>query len=79
MFGIVLTVQALKAMFTTQITPEYTHLKWANVSTWYTVLSLSAKLILEWGFIQLLAAADGAGDWDTEFYNLNNTLNTIGM
>jgi len=36
-------------------------------------------LILEWGFIQLLAAADGAGDWDTEFYNLNNTLNTIGM
>ena len=62
MFGIVLTVQALKAMFITQITPEYTHLQWANVSTWYTVLSLSAKLILEWGFIQLLASADGASD-----------------
>jgi len=62
MFGIVLTVQALKAIFITQITPEYTHSQWANISTWYTVLSLSAKMILEWGFISLLAAVYAARD-----------------
>jgi len=79
LFGVVLTVQALKAMFIAQITPEYTHVQWANVSAWYTVLSLSAKLILEWGFISMLAAAEDRGGMDIYSNNITDALNTVGM
>jgi hypothetical protein len=58
MFGIVLTVQALKAIFRSSITTDYMHHTWNNVAAWYTGLSLTAKLVLEWGFISILASAD---------------------
>ena len=58
MFGIVLTVQAIQAIFRSSITPEYMQHTRSNVAAWYTALSLTAKLVLEWGFISMLAAAD---------------------
>jgi len=40
------------------LTEEAVEHTWINVSGWYSILSVSAKLVLEWGFIALLATAD---------------------
>jgi len=58
MFGIVLIVQTIKAIFRSSLTPDHMQHTWNNVAAWYTALSLTAKLVLEWGFISMLAAAD---------------------
>ena len=67
LFGVVLTIQALQAIFSTHITPEYMQHTWKNVAAWYTILSLSAKLILEWGFISLLASVEAGRDESSDF------------
>jgi len=40
------------------LTEEAVEHTWINVSGWYSILSVSAKLVLEWRFIALLATAD---------------------
>jgi len=62
MFGIVLTVQTMQAIFRSTITTEYMQHTWNNVAVWYTALSLTAKLVLEWGFIYLLQTADAGNN-----------------
>jgi len=54
-FGVVISVQALKVILADTLTEEAVERQWISVSAWYSGLSVSAKLTLEWGFIALLA------------------------
>jgi len=54
-FGVVISIQALKVILADTLTEEAVERQWISVSAWYSGLSVSAKLTLEWGFIALLA------------------------
>ena len=54
-FGVVISVQALRVVLADTLTEEAVEHQWTNVSVWYSGLSVSAKLVLEWGFLALLA------------------------
>jgi len=58
LFGLVLTIQAVQVSLASHLDAVMVQSSWTNVSGWYSVLSLSAKLVLEWGFIALLTSSD---------------------
>jgi len=58
LFGVVLTVQAVYVARKPSLDPLAAQSLWKKVSWWYSFLSISAKLVLEWGFITLLASTD---------------------
>jgi len=58
LFGVVLTLQAISVARAPSLDPFVVQSLWRRVSGWYSVLSLSAKLVLEWGFIVLLVQTD---------------------
>jgi len=58
LFGVVLTWQAANILLAKHLDALTVQALWTNVSGWYSILSVSAKLALEWGFIRLLAYND---------------------
>ena len=57
-FGVVLTFQAAYILLADHLDAPTVQVLWKNSSVWYSFLSISAKLALEWGFIHLLATND---------------------
>lgn len=58
LFGVVLTLQAGHILLPRHLDAVTVQVLWTSVSGWYSILSVSAKLVLEWGFITLLASND---------------------
>jgi len=58
LFGVVLTVQAAIIARAPMLDPQQSQYIWRTVSWYYSLLSISAKLVLEWGFIALLATTN---------------------
>jgi len=58
LFGAVLTAQAVRVAGARVLDPGQAQDIWRSVAWWYSLLSIAAKLVLEWGFIALLGAAD---------------------
>jgi cytosine/uracil/thiamine/allantoin permease len=56
LFGLVLTMQTVQIVRAPTLDPQQVQYIWKSVSWYYSLLSISAKLILEWGFIALLAS-----------------------
>jgi len=56
LFGLVLTMQTVQIVRAPMLNPQQVQYIWKSVSWYYSLLSISAKLILEWGFIALLAS-----------------------
>lgn len=56
LFGVVLTVQAVAVATAPMLDPQQAQYMWKTVSWYYSLLSITAKLALEWGFITVLAA-----------------------
>ena len=66
LFGLVLTVQAVQISLVNHLDAVMVQSSWTSVSCWYAVLSLSAKLVLERGFITLLVSTDFSLHWATK-------------
>ena len=58
LFGVVLTLQAGNILLAQHFDAVTVQVLLTTVSGWYSILSVSGKLVLEWGFIALLASND---------------------
>jgi len=58
LFGVVLTLQTCHILLAKHLDAVTVQNLWNNASISYSILSISAKLVLEWGFITLLASND---------------------
>ena len=54
LFGLVQTVQIICALCAQEFSPQTTRDTWTTVSAWYSILSVVAKLILEFLFLNLI-------------------------
>jgi len=55
LFGLVASGQALLLLCLRSVSPSYKENVWYTVSAWYSILSVVAKLTLEWGFIAIVS------------------------
>ena len=55
LFGLVASGQAFLLLCLRSVSPSYKENVWYTVSAWYSILSVVAKLTLEWGFIAIVS------------------------